>query len=97
MNVRYYNWRSELKNIHHFSLSIQALQPEIIQNRVGKFIPYIFIEWIHLTDNKANCPHFKAWADNFLQGGYISVDPGDQSQDFLQKLTIHYFQGRWPR
>ena len=60
-----------------YSFCNQALQPEIIQNKVGKFIPYIFIEWIHLQQNRKNCPHFHSWSENFIKGGYISVDPGN--------------------
>ena len=55
---------------------MQALQPEILLNKVGKFIPYIFIEWVHLPNNEANCPMYNTWVENFVRGGYISLDPG---------------------
>ena len=55
---------------------MQALQPEILLNKAGKFIPYIFIEWVHLPNNEANCPMYNTWVENFVRGGYISLDPG---------------------
>ena len=57
--------------------SLQALQPDILHNQVGKFIPYIFIEWIHLPQNKVTCANFTQWVANFVSGGYIPVDPGE--------------------
>ena len=29
----------------------KALQPEILQNKVGKFLPFIFMEWGQLPHN----------------------------------------------
>ena len=50
----------------------KALQPEILLNQVGKFIPVIFIEWIHIKSS----PGFSDWVKNFYDGGYVPVDPG---------------------
>ena len=66
----------------------QALQSEIIQNKLGKFIPYIFIEWIHIPTNRENCPHFHTWVENFSKGGYISVDPGPYLDGIFIKLML---------
>ena len=62
-------------------VSIKALQPEILLNQVGKFIPYIFIEWGHLSKNKETCGNFSQWVTNFYQGGYVPVNPGKSAWD----------------
>jgi len=53
---------------------LQALQEEIILNRIGKFIPYIFLEWGQLPNNKKNCKHFTKWVEHFYSGGYVPLD-----------------------
>ena len=53
----------------------KALQPEILLNKVGKFIPFIMIEWIHLKKN----PVFSEWVKNFYDGGYVPVNPGEEN------------------
>ena len=55
----------------------KALQPEILQNKVGKFIPYIFMEWGQLPNNQKTCSQFSSWVQNFYQGGYVPVNPGN--------------------
>ena len=50
----------------------KALQREILLNKVGKFIPFIMIEWVHLKKN----PVFREWVKNFHDGGYVPVHPG---------------------
>ena len=54
----------------------KALQPEILLNKVGKFIPFIFMEWGQLPQNQLTCPQFQDWVKNFYAGGYVPVDPG---------------------
>ena len=54
----------------------KALQPEILLNKVGKFIPFIFMEWGQLPDNQLTCPQFQDWVKNFYAGGYVPVNPG---------------------
>ena len=55
----------------------KALQPEILLNKVGKFIPFIFIEWGQIAINMRNtCPEFKEWVENFYIGGYVPLHPG---------------------
>ena len=55
----------------------KALQPEILLNKVGKFIPFIFIEWGQIAINMRNtCPEFKEWVNNFYIGGYVPPHPG---------------------
>ena len=62
----------------------KALQPEILQNKVGKFIPFIFIEWIQLPTNRGkNCPDFKEWVENFYIGGYVPLHPGKKNNYML--------------
>ena len=58
-------------------VSVQALQPEIILNKVGKFLPYIFMEWGQLPHNKGTCENFTQWVTNFYEGGYVPVNPGE--------------------
>ena len=37
----------------------KALKPDVLLNKQGKFIPYIFMEWRFLpTDKRNTCPHF---------------------------------------
>ena len=73
---------------------MQALQPEILLNKVGKFIPYIFIEWVHLPNNEANCPMYNTWVENFVRGGYISLDPGGNNMILKPTLEgLHYISG----
>ena len=67
----------EVLNRNKSQTPLQALQPDILHNQVGKFIPYIFIEWIHLPQNKVTCANFTRWVANFVSGGYIPVDPGE--------------------
>ena len=55
----------------------KALEPEILQNRVGKFIPFILMEWVQLPNNEYVCGNFNDWVENFYQGGYVPVDPGE--------------------
>ena len=50
----------------------KALQPEILLNKVGKFIPFIIIEWSHLKGN----PVFRKWVKNFYDGGYVPRHAG---------------------
>ena len=54
---------------------LKALQPEILKNELGKFIPFIFIEWIHLK-NAPNCPQYEDWVNIFFEGGYYPANPG---------------------
>ena len=54
----------------------KALQPEILQNKVGKFLPFIFMEWGQLPHNQLTCPQFQDWVKNFYEGGYVPVNPG---------------------
>ena len=55
----------------------KALQPSILLNKLGKFIPYIFMEFIHLPRNTlGKCPQFSEWVQLFYDGGYHPADPG---------------------
>ena len=52
----------------------KALQPEILLNKVGKFIPFIFIEWAHLKTDHV----FSEWVKNFYDWGYVPMNPGKE-------------------
>ena len=54
---------------------MKALQPEILMNERGKFLPIIFIEWVHLR-NSPNCPQYQDWVQLFIRGGYQPANPG---------------------
>ena len=55
----------------------KALQPELLLNKAGKFIPFIFLEWVQLPTNlRKTCPEFKEWVKNFYIGGYVPLHPG---------------------
>ena len=47
-------------------------------NKIGKFIPYIFMEWGHLPNNPDNCKHFTEWVESFYEGGYVPLDSGER-------------------
>ena len=67
----------------------KALQPNIVFNELGKFIPYIFMEWGQLPTNNKTCVNFDEWAQNFYDGGYLPVNPGEGKQDFkLHKILF---------
>ena len=58
----------------------KALQPEILLNKVGKFIPFIIIEWLQLpTIRRKTCPEFTEWVKHFYSGGYVPVNPGKEN------------------
>ena len=48
----------------------KALQPNILLNNIGKFIPYIFIEWGYMI-LKNTCQDFGKWVQLFYDGGYL--------------------------
>ena len=54
----------------------KALQPEILLNKVGKFIPFILIEWHVIKRN----PVFIEWVKNFYDGGYVPLHPGKKKK-----------------
>ena len=56
---------------------VKALQPEILMNKRGKFIPFIFIEWGTLyTRQEAVCPEYNDWVQLFVKGGYQPANAG---------------------
>ena len=62
----------------------KALQPEILLNKVGKFIPFIHMEWIQLPTNmRKTCPEFKEWVKNFYIGGYVPLNTGKNKTEQL--------------
>ena len=63
----------------------KALQSEILQNRVGKFLPFIFMEWGQLPSNQQTCPQFQDWVKNFYAGGYVPVNPGKLHQSMVSR------------
>ena len=65
--------------VEKFHEIFQALQEEIILNKIGKFIPYIFMEWGQLKDSK-NCKNFSLWVEHFYTGGYVPLDSGKRLQ-----------------
>ena len=69
------------------SYECKALQPEILLNKVGKFLPFIFMEWGQLPRNQVTCPQFQDWVKNFYAGGYIPVDPGKALYENKKLLT----------
>ena len=54
----------------------KALQPEILMNKFGKFIPYIFMEWGQLLKNNQAGLQFGEWVQHFYEGGFIPLNPG---------------------
>ena len=59
----------------------KALQPNVLLNKLGKFIPYIFMEWGHIYQNTfGNCPQsdFSELVHLFYAGGYLPFNPGEE-------------------
>ena len=71
---------------------LKALQPEILKNEKGKFIPFIFIEWIHLK-NGPNCPQYEDWVRIFFEGGYYPANPRKDSKERTDIDTVE--RNRW--
>jgi len=53
----------------------KALQQNIVLNKLGKFIPYIFMEWKFLPNHPKTCPNFEKWVQHFYDGGYLLFNP----------------------
>ncbi|XP_023343449.1 uncharacterized protein LOC111712920 [Eurytemora carolleeae] len=52
--------------------------------KTKKFVPYILMEWVHITHNRDNmCPNIQILIQGFLDGGYFPVD-----LDSLKRLRI---------
>ena len=58
----------------------KALQPKILLNKLGKFIPYIFMEWGKMMRGETTCSNFEEWAQLFYDGGYYPVSPGEYTR-----------------
>ena len=63
------------------SYECKALQPNILLNKLGKFIPYIFIEWKQLPGNDRTCPQFSEWVKLFYDGGYLPYSGEYENQE----------------
>ena len=75
----------------------KALQPEILLNKVGKFIPFISMEWVQLPTNRLKtCPEFSEWVKNFYIGGYVPVHPG-KKKNSIYCLGKFSFNLPWKR
>ena len=70
---------------------MKALQPEVLKNELGKFIPFIFIEWIHLK-NAPNCPQYEDWVKIFFEGGYYPANPGSWFYVWAVNILFLLFQ-----
>ena len=80
--INYINSEIIILKIDIEGYECKALQPNIILNNIGKFIPYIFIEWGYLIQNtglvpgtSGTCLQFREWVQLFYEGGYFPVDP----------------------
>ena len=69
---------------------VKALQPEILMNKRGKFIPFIFIEWGTLyTRREAVCPEYSDWVQLFVKGGYQPANAGMLYAVFNSSISIY--------
>ena len=69
---------------------MKALQPEILMNKRGKFIPFIFIEWGTLyTRQEAVCPEYNDWVQLFVKGGYHPANAGMSYAVFNSSISIY--------
>ena len=69
---------------------VKALQPEILMNKRGKFIPFIFIEWGTLyTRREAVCPEYNDWVQLFVKGGYQPANAGMLYAVFNSSIPIY--------
>ena len=53
------------------------------------------MEWGQLPANNKTCSHFDEWVQNFYDGGYLPVNPGEGKQDF--KVHKILFQEQWKK
>ena len=68
----------------------KALQPDILLNKLGKFIPYIFMEWAPLIpgNKRSTCSDFDEWIKLFYDGGYLLLNPGERRTRF-SNVHVH--------
>ena len=80
--INYINSEIIILKIDVEGYECKALQPNVIINKIGKFIPFIFIEWGYLIQNQGlvpgtsgTCLQFREWVQLFYEGGYFPVNP----------------------
>ena len=61
----------------------KALQQNVVLNKLGKSIPYIFMEWIHHPKKQKICPNKEEWIQSFFNGGYLPFNPGKKGYYFV--------------
>ena len=83
IQAKHFCWQQE--HLKSFEIIFQALQSEVIQNKLGKFMPIIFMEWVNLPNNPEACPEFREWVTNFYQAGYIPTNTREYNKKYLQK------------
>jgi len=73
----------------------KALQPEILDQSTGKYVPYIFMEWANLRLNRHHtCDHYQHFIDSFTSNGYYPAEPGTLVPVELAKHT-EWFDVVW--
>jgi len=65
----------------------KALQPQILNQSTGKYVPYIFMEWANLRLNRHHtCDKYQEFIDSFTNSGYSPYEPGSLAP---VKLSTH--------
>ena len=61
--------------INHQGFECKVLSP-YLSSKMDTFIPYIFMEWMHVRVNlDNNCPDLTGLVDLFDSNGYFPMDP----------------------
>ena len=76
----------------------QALPDEVLDQSTGTFIPYIFMEWVHIRRNlNGRCPHHQDLENRLYKNGYVPKNPdiilnkkfSTDSKTWIDVLWIH--------
>jgi len=75
----------------------KALTKEVLDQSLGKFVPYIFMEWANLRLNRHHtCDEYSAFLNSFTSSGYLPHTPGtlvpvslDSHTDWFDVVWIH--------
>ena len=80
-------YTSGVKNNRSIHLIFQALQPQILNQSTGKYVPYIFMEWANLRLNRHHtCDKYQEFIDSFTNSDYSPYEPGSLAP---VKLSTH--------
>ena len=75
---------------------LKALTPEILDQSLGKYVPYIFMEWVNLHRNwRHTCDQYEEFLKSFTDNGYnphgwnLEPVPLETNPDWWDVIWIH--------